>query len=143
MSGEHELARKAGSIRSSAPMTAVGVGPTVSVADLLTEPTRIADLHPSVIPALLCQLGAVQIALVGRLIAVGSNGDERTTTAEPDRLLSAEDAAAILGVTTKWLYRHKKLPFVRRLSRKALRVSESGLHRWMAAKGHDTSARLR
>jgi nucleotidyltransferase/DNA polymerase involved in DNA repair len=113
------------------------------VADLLTEPTRIADLQPSAIPSLLCQLSALQIALAGRLFAVGSDDDERTTTAEPDRLLTADDAAAILGVTTKWLYRHKKLPFVRRLSRKALRVSESGLHRWLAAKGHDTSARLR
>lgn len=52
-----------------------------------------------------------------------------------DKLLAPEEAAAILGQTVRWLYRHcDKLPFTRRLSRKSLRFSEAGLHRWVAAK---------
>jgi predicted DNA-binding transcriptional regulator AlpA len=56
-------------------------------------------------------------------------------TAEPDRLLTAEEAAAILGQSVKWLYRHAaKLPFTRRMSRKNIRFSQRGLRLWLAAK---------
>ena len=41
----------------------------------------------------------------------------------------------MLGVTVTWLYRHAgKLLFARRLSLKALRFSEAGLHRWLAGR---------
>jgi predicted DNA-binding transcriptional regulator AlpA len=48
-----------------------------------------------------------------------------------DRLLTAEEAAARLGVTVRWLYDHAKtLAFAKRLSRKCLRFSEAGLRRY-------------
>lgn len=51
-----------------------------------------------------------------------------------DVLLSPNEAAELLGVTPRWLYRHyKQLPFSRKISRKVLRFSEAGLHRWLAA----------
>src|SRR5436309_2765053 len=54
---------------------------------------------------------------------------------EKDRLLTPEQAAAILNQKVRWLYRHSsKLPFTRRISRKNLRFSEAGLRRWLAAK---------
>jgi predicted DNA-binding transcriptional regulator AlpA len=54
---------------------------------------------------------------------------------EADRLLTPTEAAAVLNVTPRWLYRHaKRLPFTRRLSRKALRFSEAGLSRWQATR---------
>lgn len=50
----------------------------------------------------------------------------------PDRLLTAEEAAAVLGVSRRWLYAHAgHLPFARHLSRRALRFSEAGLRRWI------------
>lgn len=50
---------------------------------------------------------------------------------ESDRLLTAQEAATILGVTPRYMYVHAAtLPFTRRLSRKALRFSEAGLRRW-------------
>lgn len=50
-----------------------------------------------------------------------------------DRLLTVEEAAAALSVTSDWLYRRSKsLPFARHLSRKQLRFSEQGLHKWAA-----------
>ncbi len=53
-------------------------------------------------------------------------------TPTPDTLLTIQHAAARLGVTPRWLYRHAgALPFVRRLSRRALRVSKTGLERWL------------
>ena len=61
--------------------------------------------------------------------ALGSQLSDQTN--RNDRLLKPEEAARMLNVTPRWLYRHaKKLPFTRRLSRKALRFSEAGLLRW-------------
>ncbi len=52
-----------------------------------------------------------------------------------DTLLTPEQAAQLMGVTSRWLYRHaKQLPFCRKLSPKMLRFSEPGLRRWVAAK---------
>ena len=49
-----------------------------------------------------------------------------------DRLLTAEQAAAVLGVSKKWLYRRAaRLPFARHLSGRTLRFSEVGLRRWI------------
>ncbi len=52
----------------------------------------------------------------------------------PDALLTVEEAAALLSVTPRWLYRHAKtLPFARKLSRKVLRFSRAGIARWLAS----------
>jgi hypothetical protein len=56
-------------------------------------------------------------------------GEEASPAA--DRWLTAEQAAPLLGVTVRWMYDHaKNLPFAKRLSRKCLRFSESGLVRY-------------
>jgi hypothetical protein len=56
-------------------------------------------------------------------------------TTDNDLLLAPEEAANIMGVNRRWLYRHAdKLPFTRRINRKNLRFSETGLRRWIAAK---------
>jgi len=55
----------------------------------------------------------------------------------PERLLTAEDAVAVLGggVSRKWLYRHTRgLRFRRDFSRKRVRFEEGGLRRWAASK---------
>lgn len=50
----------------------------------------------------------------------------------PDRLLTVEEAAAVLSVSKRWLYSHAgRLPFARHLSHRALRFSEAGLRRWI------------
>jgi len=54
---------------------------------------------------------------------------------EPERLLTPEEAAGLIGVKKEWLYRHsRQLPFTRRLSRKKIRFNEAGLKRWLAAR---------
>jgi predicted DNA-binding transcriptional regulator AlpA len=48
-----------------------------------------------------------------------------------DRLLTADEAAEMLAVSSDWLYRHaKKLPFTRKLGPKMLRFSHRGLAKW-------------
>jgi predicted DNA-binding transcriptional regulator AlpA len=62
-----------------------------------------------------------------------SNGVEQAS--EKETWLTPEQAAAIIGVDKKWLYRHsKELPFAKKLSRKAIRFNEAGLRRWLAAR---------
>jgi excisionase family DNA binding protein len=52
-----------------------------------------------------------------------------------DDLLTVAEAAAALRVSRRWLYRHARtLPFTRKLSRKVLRFSRSGIARWLATK---------
>jgi excisionase family DNA binding protein len=61
--------------------------------------------------------------------------DQNSTGNGEDHYLTVEEAAGKLNVTVSWLYRHAgKLPFARKLSRKVLRFSESGLLRWQAAR---------
>lgn len=77
-------------------------------------------------------LAAAQAALASRMF---SSTDCRSTVPEPggERWLTAEEAAAVLKVDRKWLYRRAKtLPFCRRLSRKKLLFSDIGLRQWMA-----------
>ena len=77
---------------------------------------------------------SLQTALAARLtIATGSrDGNEAPVQ---DRLLTAEEVAALIGTSPRWLYRHHKhLPFARQLSRKVLRFSEAELRKWMNAR---------
>ena len=57
--------------------------------------------------------------------------DANSAAARRDRLLGIEDAAAKLGVTPDWLYRHHKgLPFTVRHGR-PLRFSELGIEQYI------------
>jgi predicted DNA-binding transcriptional regulator AlpA len=76
-----------------------------------------------------------QIRLIVReeLSAVHTNGN--LTNVTTDALLTANEAAALMNVKPRWLYRHSaRLPFTRRINRKTLRFSEPGIRRWLAAK---------
>ena len=57
---------------------------------------------------------------------------------EKDTPLTAEQAAALIGVSRRWVYRHAdRLPFARRINRKNVRFSRAGLQRWLDAKKPD------
>jgi predicted DNA-binding transcriptional regulator AlpA len=83
-------------------------------------------------PRLLSQLAAAQATLLARIL---SPAESAPPPDHDDRWLNAEEAAALLKVHRKWLYRRaKSLPFSRRLSRKKLLFSEAGLRQWMASR---------
>jgi hypothetical protein len=87
------------------------------------------------IPALMAQLAALQTALAARLIATPGNTETELQTGEREELLTPDEAADLLSVSVKWMYRHAGgLPFTRRLSRKALRFSKAGLLKWQAGR---------
>jgi predicted DNA-binding transcriptional regulator AlpA len=53
-----------------------------------------------------------------------------------DRLLTVHEVAERLGLSSSYAYKQAaRWPFTRKLSARALRFSEAGLERWMAAKG--------
>jgi predicted DNA-binding transcriptional regulator AlpA len=110
--------------------------PRLRLDECLADPGLAQRLPRETAVALLANLSVVQAALVARILAEPAPTlGAAPGSAEPDRLLTPEEAANRLGQTRRWLFRHAKtLPFARRLSRKALRFSERGLERWLAAR---------
>lgn len=104
--------------------------------ELFQDHDRLAALPPEQIPSILARVAAIQSVLTARLLAIAiASATSEPKSATTDQLLTAEDAAVILRVTPRWLYRHaNRLPFTRRLSRKCLRFSEAGLRRWQTSK---------
>ena len=97
---------------------------------LLADPSRVAALTPEcqqrLVANLQAALGEDQVVLA-------------TTPATPawseGDLLTVAEAAALLRVSPRWLYRHARtLPFSRKLSRKVLRFSRSGIARLVTTK---------
>jgi hypothetical protein len=101
--------------------------------------TEAEEIPACEIPHVLSQLAAIQAtaaAAQATLVCRMTNSREGEKTGNvniPEKWLTADEAAALLKVERKWLYRRANaLPFTRRLSRKKLLFSESGLRRWMA-----------
>ncbi len=94
------------------------------------------ELPPDQVPDLLGHLEAVRAHAWARLAGLAANGrPEPQVGNDGDRLLTVKEAASLLGVSPRWLYRRSgKLPFARRLSRKCLRFSKTGLQKWRARK---------
>lgn len=102
---------------------------------LLVDPARVADVQPDQVAPLITELVHLLGHLAPRLLASGSSEPPPELPVRPDRLLTPEETAGVLGVSVRWLYRHAPiLPFTRRLSRKALRFSEFGLNKYLTAR---------
>lgn len=102
--------------------------PTLS--DLAAHPERAADLPPHAAAMLLAQVASVQTVLLGRLLA-GLPAQQRMEDLD-DRLLTVEEAAAMLTMTKDYLYRHAdELPFSVRPAPKQLRFSKLGIQRYI------------
>jgi hypothetical protein len=102
------------------------------LAALLGDRARIGELTAETASLALAEiaaeqacLSALQTAVVAHLVTV-QNGREQ------DRLLSAGEAAARLGVTKDWLRRRPHLPFVVKLSDGVVRYSSVGIDRFIA-----------
>ena len=99
----------------------------VDLAALVEDPARVATVPPGRIPALLSQLSALQGAMAARLISA----DRDEPMSGEDTLLTVDQAAERLGVSTDWLFRRSRtLPFVVRLGRH-LRFSNRGIDRYL------------
>jgi hypothetical protein len=83
-------------------------------------------------PLLLGELERLRARLWSRMMVPVNGNGKSQSRADEDHWLTAEKAADLLNVNKKWLYRRaSNLPFTRRLSRRKLLFSESGLRRWL------------
>lgn len=113
--------------RIGAAMAIEHVAEPVDLAALVEDPARVATVPPGRIPALLSQLSALQGAIAARLISA----DRDESVSSEDTLLTVDQAAERLGVSTDWLFRRSRtLPFVVRLGRH-LRFSNRGIDRYL------------
>jgi hypothetical protein len=104
--------------------------PVPSLDALVRDPGQAAGLPPEIRRVVMLQC----VALIGACAVAESPVTLPASPTEPDQYVSATEAARLLGVTSRWLYRNKRrLPFVRPLSRKVLQVSLPALRRWQLA----------
>lgn len=87
------------------------------------------DVSPDDVPELAGRLEALKVRLVLRLQASASA--PVAGTEQDDRLLDAQQAAALLGVKKSWIFDHSADLSPIRLPGRLLRFSESRLRRWM------------
>jgi excisionase family DNA binding protein len=96
-----------------------------SLAELLEHPERANDLPPHAARDLLPRIIGLQVAVLARALVNGHDANSE------DRLLTVDEAAARLGLSKDWLYRHAtKVPFTRRVGRQ-LRFSSQGLESYI------------
>jgi predicted DNA-binding transcriptional regulator AlpA len=113
----------------------------VRLAQIVADPGLIAALPRDDVPELLGELERVRTRLWAHLLRYRDEQQQTERLSSDDRLLTATEAAQLLGVTAKWLYRHHRyLPFARRLSRKVMRFSSLGAARWLAQQAHGRRA---
>jgi excisionase family DNA binding protein len=98
---------------------------------------RANEVPPTKIAALLTQLAAVQNTLVIRLLANGLEQKTSDCEADEDQLLTAKEAAALLGLKTNYvrsLARNRNLPSIRQ--GRYVRFSRSDIREWIKQKRH-------
>jgi predicted DNA-binding transcriptional regulator AlpA len=108
----------------------------MSISMLKEGPEAAASLSPQLIPALVAALAseqatlsALQAVLTARLLSAREETQRDDTE---DRLLRADEVAAVLGVPKRWVQRRaRRLPFARLISDHAVRYSAAGLKRWL------------
>jgi hypothetical protein len=105
---------------------------SAELAALVTDPERVADLDPDAIADARGELETLKARLWVRLHAPPAAPPHSSAgNGGPDHLLTAKEAAPLLGVAPRWMYRHAPdLPFTRRLTDGTLRFSQRGLERW-------------
>jgi hypothetical protein len=104
----------------------------ISLDTLIANPTSVAELSQSAVPGILTQIAALNSALAARMLQAA---DARDVAQAPDVMLTLEQAGERIHETPEWIRRQaKKLPWVKRISRKKFLVSEQALTRWLASR---------
>jgi hypothetical protein len=112
--------------------------PAVAIPELdriAANPRCLAGLSRSAIAGLLVRSAVVQSALTAALATADSREQPVAIAEDDDRMLTPDEAAVMLRRSRQWIYRNAhRLPFVRRISRKSLLCSETGMKQWLASR---------
>jgi hypothetical protein len=101
---------------------------------LIADPSQVSRLSLGVLIALQTRCAAALTVIATAISDKVLQDAGRSQQAGSDRPLDADQIAVELGQSRRWVFRNsKKLPFVRRISRKALVCSEAALRRWKEA----------
>ena len=99
----------------------------------------IAEAGPEDLPRIAGSLEEARTRVWARLAtpALGKGqGSAVEESGQGGRLLTAQEAASLAGVSPRWLRRHTKgLRFRCDLSRKLVQFEEAGFRRWLQARG--------
>jgi hypothetical protein len=110
-----------------------GIRPVPGLDDVARDFRCAVGLPKAALLSLLLRTAAVQSCLTAQLAAIGET--EQPAPSRDDRMLDADQAAALLHKPRRWLFEHKRtLPFVTIVSRKVLLCSEAGLKKWLATR---------
>lgn len=97
----------------------------VTLNELALSPDRASELTLDERRLIIARCAAIQMAIVALPVVAPAPAQ--------DRLLCAEEAAALLGESVGWLYDHPSLPFrVRSKNGRSLRYSERGIQEYIA-----------
>jgi hypothetical protein len=113
--------------------------PLPTLDELVQDPNRVEGLPVEVLTALLARCGAAQGIVSAELIvsaALRSNGGRglKPEIATDDRMLTVEEASNVARQPRRWFYRNAgRYPWIKRVSRKKILVSEKGLRRFLAS----------
>jgi hypothetical protein len=105
--------------------------------ELIANPALADTLPPTMAAVLLGRVGIATAALQARLLAAVVDQNKPSIASDPEKMITVAEAAERLHRVPRWFYRHAaQLPFVRRISRKTLLISEPGLAKWLERKGN-------
>ena len=90
--------------------------------------TLARETPAEALPELIGQLAQAHALALSRLVTPAHTNKIES---EPERLLSAEEAAPLVGMTPAELVRRRNLPFRRSLGRRTVRYSARGIERWL------------
>ena len=110
---------------------------TVPLTTLIPELDQLVETLPvDEVPTLIGDLERLKTRLLMRVVeTAASSTPEPPPPQSADRLLTANEAASLLGVKPRWLYDHvDDIPARVRLPGRKLRFSERKLRRWMEAR---------
>ena len=100
-----------------------------SLDEIAHDPKRASGLSKAALSGLLRRCAVAQSVLVAQL----ESADEPVAESpSQDEWIKVDEAAAILQHGRQWIYRNaKRLPFVKRISRKSLLCSRNGIAQWL------------
>ncbi len=101
-----------------------------NLAEVIADPSRIETLPPELVATLRGELAKLDTLLLAQVLKPYA-GSQDEHAGQGDRRLNVQEAAAKLGVTKDYLYRHAgSLPFTVRIGR-GLGFSEAGIERYL------------
>jgi hypothetical protein len=99
-----------------------------TLTDLLTDPARISTLPRDTVAELRSQIAKLDTLLLSRLFG----GEQSQPDRDGDRLLTAAEASAKMGLTKDALYRNA-YPFMVRIGSRR-RFSEKGIEKFIRSR---------